>query len=125
MLLFSWLSRDGHVLLLTNSITSFANSYASVFFAIFLTSMGLPLWQVGLVLTGGLLISTLMNVVTGFFADKIGRRRMLVFYACLTVLSGIVFAVIRFVPLLVVTAIATMLGSKRVMGPVDMLERVI
>lgn len=125
MLLFSWLSRDGHVLFLTNSITSFANSYVSVFFALFLTSMGLPLWQVGLILTGGLLISTLMNVVTGFFADKIGRRKMLVFYACLTVLSGVVFAVIRYVPFLVVTAIATMLGSKRVMGPVDMLERVI
>lgn len=125
MLLFSWLSRDGHVLFLTNSITSFANSYVSVFFAIFFTSMGLPLWQVGLVLTGGLLISTLMNVVTGFFADKIGRRKMLVFYACLTVLSGLVFVVIRSVPLLVVTAIATMFGSKRVMGPVDMLERVI
>ena len=125
MLLFSWLSRDGHVLFLTNSITSFANSYVSVFFALFLTSMGLPLWQVGLVLTGGLLISTLMNVVTGFFADKIGRRKMLVFYACLTVLSGVVFAVIRYAPLLVVIAIATMLGSKRVMGPVDMLERVI
>ncbi|MEE8569926.1 MAG: MFS transporter [Candidatus Bathyarchaeia archaeon] len=125
MLLFSWLSRDGHVLFLTNSITSFANSYVSVFFALFLTTMGLPLWQVGLVLTGGLLISTLMNVVTGFFADKIGRRKMLVFYACLTVLSGVVFAVIRYAPLLVVIAIATMLGSKRVMGPVDMLERVI
>jgi MFS family permease len=66
-----------------------------------------------------------MNVVTGFFADKIGRRKMLVFYACITVLSGIVFAVIRYVPLLAVTAIATMFGSKRVMGPVDMLERVI
>jgi len=125
MLSFSWLSRDGHVLFVTNSITSFANSYVSVFFAIFLTSLGLPLWQVGLVLTGGLLISTLMNVVTGFFADKIGRRKMLVFYTCLTILSGVVFAVIRYVPLLVVTAIATMLGSKRVMGPVDMLERVI
>ena len=125
MLLFNWLSQDGHILFLTNSITSFANSYVSVFFAIFLTSMGLPLWQVGLVLTGGLLISTLMNVVTGFFADKIGRRKMLVFYACLTVLSGVVFAVIRYVPFLVITAIATMFGSKRVMGPVNMLERVI
>ena len=50
---------------------------------------------------------------------------MLVFYAFLTVLSGIVYAVSHYVPLLVVTGIATMFGSKRVMGPVDMLERVI
>jgi MFS family permease len=66
-----------------------------------------------------------MNVVTGFFADKFGRRKMLVFYAFLTVLSGIVYAASHYVPLLVVTGIATMFGSKRVMGPVDMLERVI
>jgi MFS family permease len=87
--------------------------------------MGLPLWQVGLVLTGGMIISTLMNLVTGFFADKIGRRKMLVFYAFLSILSGIIFAFVHYVPLLVVTAITTMLGSKSVMGPVDMLERVI
>lgn len=125
MRLFNWLSLDGHILFLTNSITNFANSYVSVFFTIFLTSMGLPLWQVGLVLTGGLIISTLMNVVTGFFADRIGRRKMLMFYAVLTIFSGIVYSIIHYVPLLVITAIGTMLGSKRVMGPVDMLERVI
>lgn len=125
MRVVTWLSLDGHILLLTNSITSFANSFVSVFFTIFLTLMGLPLWQVGLVLTGGLLISTLMNVVTGFFADRLGRRKMLVFYAFFAILSGIVYAASHSVLLLVVIGIVTMFGSKRVMGPVDMLERVI
>lgn len=125
MRVFTWLSLDGHSLLVTNSITSFANSFVSVFFTIFLTLLGLPLWQVGLVLTGGLIISTLMNVVTGFFADRFGRRKMLIFYALFAVISGIVYAVSPNVLLLVVVGIVTMFGSKRVMGPVDMLERVI
>jgi MFS family permease len=125
MRVFSWLSLDGRILMVTNSITSFANSFVSVFFTIFLIMMGLPLWQVGLVLTGGLLISTLLNVVTGFFADRLGRRKILIFYASLAVLSGIVYAASLDVSLLVIVGIITMFGSKRVMGPVDMLERVI
>jgi MFS family permease len=125
LLLFNWLNLDGHILFLTNSISNFANSFVSVFFAIFLTSMGLPLWQVGLILTGGMITSTLMNLVTGFSADKIGRRKMLVFYSLLTILSGIIYAFVRNVPLLILTAIITMFGSKSVMGPVEMLERVI
>ena len=122
---FNWLNLDGHILLLTNSISNFANSFVSVFFAIFLTLIGLPLWQVGLILTGGMIISTLMNLVTGFSADKIGRRKMLVFYSLLTILSGVIYAFVRYIPLLIFTAIMTMFGSKSDMGPVEMLERVI
>jgi MFS family permease len=125
MRMFTWLNLDGHILMVTNSITSFANSFVSVFFTIFLTLMGLPLWQVGLVLTGGLMISTLFNVITGFFADRLGRRKILIFYTLLAILSGIVYAASPDMSLLVVIGIITMFGSKRVLGPVDVLERVI
>jgi MFS family permease len=49
----------------------------SIFLAIYLSLIGLPLWQIGLVLTGGLLCSTIFNTVAGFMADRMGRRRTL------------------------------------------------
>jgi len=125
MTYFSWLSRDGHLLYLTKSITSFTNNFVSVIFAIFLTLLGIPLWQVGLILTGGLLSSTLLNTITGFFADRIGRRKMLIFYALLTTLSGLVYAFVNYIPILILTAVLSTLGAKGGFGPVDMLERVI
>ena len=50
--MMDWLSRDGKLLLAVRPLQSFASSFISVFFAVFLSVIGLPLWQIGLVLTG-------------------------------------------------------------------------
>ncbi len=78
--MMDWLSRDGKLLLAVRPLQSFASSFVSVFFAVFLSVIGLPLWQIGLVLTGGLLFSTFLNLVAGFLADQVGRRKMLVLF---------------------------------------------
>jgi MFS family permease len=75
--LISWLSRDGRILLSVRPFQSFSTSLVSIFLAIYLSLIGLPLWQIGLILTGGLLCSTIFNTVTGFMADRMGRRRTL------------------------------------------------
>jgi len=71
---------------------SFSASFVSIFIAVYLSFLGLPLWQIGLVLTGGRLASTLFNMVAGFLADKVGRRRMLVFFGLIPVFAGVVYA---------------------------------
>lgn len=121
----SWLSTDGKLLYSTKIITSFSNNFVSVFFVIYLSLIGIPLWQAGLVLTGGLLFSTLLNIVTGYSADRVGRKKMLVFYALFTATSALVFAFVDNTILLILCAVLSSLGSRSGFGPVAMLERVI
>jgi len=70
-------NREGKILLLVRPLHSFAASFVSIFFAVYLSLLGLPLWQVGLALTGGMLSSTLFNLGAGFLADRLGRRKLL------------------------------------------------
>ena len=76
--LISWLSRDDKILPSVRPFQSFSASLVSIFLAIYLSLIGLPLWKISLVLMGGLLCSTIFNTVAGFMADRMGRRRMLV-----------------------------------------------
>jgi len=106
-------------------LQSFASSFVSVFFAVFLSVIGLPLWQIGLVLTGGLLFSTFLNLVAGFLADQVGRRKMLVLFGLIAALSGGIFAGISNPAILIPTAIISTMGYRGGFGPIQMLERVI
>jgi len=124
-LVMSWLSRDGKLLLAVRPLQSFASSFVSVFFAVFLSVIGLPLWQIGLVLTGGLLFSTFLNLVAGFLADQVGRRRMLVLFGLIAALSGGIFAGVSNPAILIPTAIISTMGYRGGFGPIQMLERVI
>jgi MFS family permease len=63
--------------------------------------------------------------VAGFMADRMGRRRMLVFFGMITVLSGVVFAMVSDPLVLVPVAIVSTLGYRGGFGPANMLERVI
>lgn len=123
--MLNWLSRDGKILLAARPLQSFSASFVSIFIAVYLNLLGLPLWQIGLVLTGGLLSSTFFNTVVGFMADRVGRRRLLVIFGSLTALSGLIFATTLNLFLLIPVAVVTSLGYRGGFGPVQMLERVI
>lgn len=123
--MLGWLSRDGKILLAVKPLQSFSSGFVSVFLAVFLSAVGLPLWQIGLVLTGGLLCSTAYNLVAGFLADRIGRRKMLVLFGLLTASSGFVFATVSNLAVLVLLAVISSLGYRGGFGAADMLERVI
>jgi len=120
-----WISRDGKLLLAVRPLQSFASGFVSVFFAVYLGVIGLPLWQIGLVLTGGLLCSTAFNLVAGFLADRVGRRRMLVLFGLLAAFSGAIFAFVSNPVVLVPVAVVSTLGYRGGFGPANMLERVI
>jgi MFS family permease len=123
--LLDWVSRDGKLLLVARPLQSFSASFASIFIAVYLSHLGLPLWQIGMVLTGGLLASTLFNMVAGFLADRVGRKRMLVFFGLIPVLAGVVYATMTNQYVLVLIAVVSTLGSRGGFGPANMLERVI
>jgi len=121
----SWLSRDGKILFAVRPLQSFSSGFVSVFFAVYLSLMGLPLWQIGLVLTGGLLSSTIFNLVAGFLADRIGRRRMLVFFGMIALSSGAIFSAFSNLVFLIPVAVISSLGYRGGFGPINMIERVI
>lgn len=123
--MLGWLSRDGKILMAVRPIQSFASGFVSVFFAVYLGLLGAPVWQIGIVLTGGLLCSTTYNLVTGFLADRIGRRRMLILFGLITISSGVIYAVYSNLMILVPFAIVSTLGYGGGFGPISMIERVI
>ncbi|MCK4583464.1 MFS transporter [Candidatus Bathyarchaeota archaeon] len=123
--MLDWVDNNGKLLLAVRPLQSFAASFVSIFFAVYLKSLGLPLWQIGLVLTGGLTVSTLFNLVAGFIADRVGRRRMLVFFGLLSSAAGSVYFVSSYPPLLVAVAVVSSIGYRGGFGAAQMLERVI
>jgi MFS family permease len=123
--LLKWLSRDGKLLLATRPLSSFSTSFVSIFLAVYLNLIGLPLWQIGLILTGGLLASTFFNVVAGFLADRVGRKKMLVVFSLMIAFSGIVFAFVDNHVILFLVAVISTMGYRGGFGPTAMLERVI
>lgn len=121
----SWLSRDGKLLLAVRPLQSFASGFVSVFFAVFLSIVGLPLWQIGLVLTGSLISSTIFNLIVGFLADRVGRKRILILLGLFVTFSGAVFASISNLAVLLPVAVISTLGYGGGFGPASMLEQVI
>ena len=123
--MLEWVTRDGKLLLFARPLQSFSASFVAIFIAVYLSYLGLPLWQIGFVLTGGLLASTMFNMVAGFLADRVGRRRMLVFFGLIPVFAGVAYATMTNPHLLVPIAVVSTLGSRGGFGPANMLERVI
>jgi MFS family permease len=124
-LLLSWLSKDGKFLLAVRPLQTFSATFVSIFFAVYLSLLELPLWMIGVILTGGQLFSTAFNMAAGFVADRVGRRRMLVFFGLLVAFSGVVFATVSTPMVLIPVAVISTLGSSGGFGPANMLERVI
>lgn len=120
-----WLSRDGKLLLAVRPLQTFSSSYVSIFFAVYMTLVGVPLWMIGVILTVGQLFSTFFNTVAGFMADRIGRRRMLVFFGLLVAFSGFIFATVSVPLILIPVAVVSTMGSRGGFGAANMLERVI
>ena len=61
--MLEWVNRNGKILLAVRPIQSFAASFVSISFAIYLKTLGLSISQIGLVLTGGLISSTLISLI--------------------------------------------------------------
>ncbi len=120
-----WLSRDGKLLLAVRPLQTFSSSYVSIFFAVYMSLVGIPLWMIGVILTAGQLFSTLFNTVAGFMADRIGRKKMLVFFGLLVAFSGFIFATVSVPLILIPVAIVSTMGSRGGFGAANMLERVI
>jgi MFS family permease len=90
---FRWISKDGDLLLIARILRTFAYGFLSIILSIYLKLIGFDRFLIGLILTSTLINSVIFTLVTSFYADRIGRRKMLCIYASLMAISGIVFFV--------------------------------
>jgi MFS family permease len=90
---FRWISKDGELLLIARTLRTFAYGFLSIILSIYLKLIGFDGFLIGLILTCTLINSVIFTLVASFYADRIGRRKMLVIYAILMAISGIIFFV--------------------------------
>ena len=108
-----WLSRDGKLLLGARIVRTFSYGFLSVILAIYLKLVGFDDILVGSVLTATLVNSVFFNLFSSAYADKIGRKNILIIYAALMIASSIIFFVTSNYIALV---IAALVGTINVTG---------
>jgi MFS family permease len=86
------LARDVWLLFGSRSLRLFAYGLLSVVLALYLAAIGLNDQQIGLLLTCTLVGDALLSLFISRYADRIGRRRMLLLGAGLMILAGVVFS---------------------------------
>ncbi len=89
---FSWISRDGEIILLTNGLRSFAYGFVSIILAIYLSTLGFNAFWIGVIITLILICGAFTTVLASIYADRIGRRRFLFITGMLMAVSGLIFA---------------------------------
>ncbi len=83
-----WIHRDGKLIFLEKTVRTVPYGFLSVAFSLYLQYLGFTLFEIGIVLTLTILTSALYTFVISFVADRIGRRRTLVFFALTDFVAG-------------------------------------
>lgn len=118
------LTPDGSFLFITRIARMFGYGFLSVVLVLYLTQIGLSETQIGLLLTLTLIGDTIISLWITTNADRIGRRRMLIFGAFLMVFAGILFAITQnFVFLLIAATIGVISPSGYEVGPFLSIEQ--
>jgi MFS family permease len=118
------LSRDGRLLFVTRGLRLFGFGLASVILVLYLSRLGLPDPQIGLLLTLTLIGDTVLSLWITTRADRFGRKKMLVVGAGLLVLAGVVFGLTgRFWLLLAAAIIGVISPSGNEVGPFLSIEQ--
>lgn len=85
--------RDRKLIYLATGARAFGNGLLGVLLGIYLAKLGLPMTQVGAILSAGLIGAFCGAWITTFRGDRIGRRRLLVFFATLLALATATIAI--------------------------------
>ncbi len=84
------LHRDAKLLMASRGIRAFAFSYLNVVFAIYLDRLGYSTVTVGVIFSVAYISSALLTAVWGYLSDRIGRRKILMLLALLTIVSNVI-----------------------------------
>lgn len=88
----SWITADGWRVIIARGVRNFGYGFTSVLLGVTLAEAGFSTVQVGLLLTVALVGDIISIILVALFADRWGRRRVLVFFTLLMAAGGIAFA---------------------------------
>jgi MFS family permease len=118
------LTRDGLLLFATRTARLFAYGLVSVVLALYLASAGFEDSQIGILLSLTLAGDTLISLWITAHADRMGRKRMLMFGAGLMIVAGIIFGFSdSFVILTLAAIVGTISPSGGEVGPFLAIEQ--
>jgi len=83
-----WMSNDGKLVLIEKIVRTVPYGFLGVAFSVYLSELGFGAFSIGVVLTLTILSSALYTFVVSFIADRIGRRRTLIFFALTDFIAG-------------------------------------
>jgi predicted MFS family arabinose efflux permease len=99
------LGPDGRTLFAIRTVRMFGYGFLAVVLVLYLAASGLDPVAIGAVLTLTLIGDTLVSLWLTTHADRLGRRRVLIFSSLLVVVAGVVFAFTDWLPLLILAGI--------------------
>ena len=83
-----WIDRDGQLILLEKAVRTVPYGFLGVIYAVYLAQLGVDPFLIGVVLTLTVVSSALYTFIISFLADRIGRRKTLVFFALMDVVAA-------------------------------------
>src|SRR3989475_7974088 len=83
-----WIDRDGKLIFLEKTIRTVPYGFLGVIFGVYLAQLDFTPVAIGIVLTATVLSSAVYTLVISFIADRIGRRKRLVFFALTDFVAG-------------------------------------
>lgn len=120
------ISRDGKLVLAAKTLRSLGYGLLSVVLGLYLEEAGFPPVRVGIILTLTLAGSALLTAVMTAYADRLGRRRILILSAMLMIASGLAFAITQNIWLLGLAALSgTISSTSGEVGPFETVEQAI
>lgn len=115
---------DTRILFVSRATRLLAYGFLSVALVLYLAKVGLNEQKIGLLLTLTLVGDAIISLWMTTFADRVGRRRMLILGAALMVLAGVVLTLTdNFALLLFAAIIGVISPSGNEIGPFFEIER--
>ncbi len=86
---FDWMAKDGKVILIEKAVRTVPYGFLGVLFSVYLSQLGLDAFLIGVVLALTVASSAIYTLVASLFADRLGRKRTLIFFALTDALAGV------------------------------------
>ncbi len=87
-LALDWMNEDGKVILIEKAVRTIPYGFLGVLFSVYLSQLGLGAFLIGVVLALTVASSAAYTLVASIFADRLGRKRTLIFFALTDALAG-------------------------------------
>ncbi|HLW61424.1 MAG TPA: MFS transporter [bacterium] len=117
------LTRDSYLLLAARGLRMFSYGFLSVVLALYLSGLGFSVIQIGVLFTVALAGGAVVTGGVSIFANRWGRRTILIASSILMALGGIALATGRFPLMLIFAALATLSPTAQEIGPFQSLEQ--